>query len=143
MQKIEVNCHRNSKHAVHFRSWKTFPQNILVVKVCLCLVVVAGLCTLNCHSQKQRNEFDYLHEHNLSSGLGTVSQLLHPMLGGNLSLGTVIPFLGKARGSGVSSRRLALLVLFVSIKSFCVTEASLCALVNMRITDSCSGIFCT
>lgn len=65
--------------------------------------------------------------------------MLHPMLGGILSLGIVI--LGKVRGSRVSSRRLALLVLFVSIENFRVTGASSCALVKMCITDSFSGIF--
>lgn len=113
MQKVQVNCHRNSKHTVPFRSRKTFPQeNNLAFQVSLCIEPVAGVCTLHWHSQKGRNELDYLHEWNLSWQLGTVSQLLHRMLGKILFLGIVI--LGKARGSRGSRRRLALLVLYSS-----------------------------
>ena len=63
------------------------------------------------------------------------------MLGGNFSLGIV--FSGKGKGRGVTSGKLALLVLFVSVKNFCITEASLAALVNMYITDSCPGTLYT
>lgn len=58
----KVNCLRNSKHTVPSRSWKDFSSwEYVGVKACLCLVRVAGLCTQNCQSKKQRDELDCLH----------------------------------------------------------------------------------
>lgn len=98
-----------------------------------------GRCQ-NFLSKKQKSDLDCLLGTQVILRVGDLhlrkncSIVALPHAGRKPLLGILI--LGKGKGRGISSRRLALLVLFVSVKNFCITEALLAVLVNMYITDS-------